>query len=132
LIGGGGRGGAAGRGDLHIGQAAGVSKRGGSSNPFPYILNGAASSFLLPEGVKILGDNGLAFGKKLNPLTFWANRWWKGGRWASCGAVPTFPLMPDRVAFSTAGRREKLPKRIKFWEGAGLKNRAAIGSVGAE
>jgi hypothetical protein len=42
------------------------------------------------------------------------------------GIETTFSFMRCRVAFFTAGRRRRLPVTIKFWEGAALKNRAAI------
>ena len=35
-------------------------------------------------------------------------------------------FMSDRIAFFTAGRREWLPGRLKFWDRAALKNRAGI------
>jgi hypothetical protein len=38
--------------------------------------------------------------------------------------------MPDRVAFFTVGRRERLPVRLKFWERAGWKKAAPMGCVG--
>src|SRR5262249_33907620 len=59
-----------------------------------------------------------------------ANTRWKGGRGRRRRAAPTPSFMPDHVAFFTTGRRERLPVRIKFWDGAGLKNRAAMGCVG--
>lgn len=50
-----------------------------------------------------------------------------GGLWR---AAPTFSSMCGRVAFFTAGRKKRLPGRVKFWDRAGLKNRAGIGGVG--